>query len=170
MPSLSGRLGRLVALRCPRCGRGRLFVAPFRMADACGECNLDFRREGGFYLGSIYLNYAATILAAGAVAAAAWGLAGWSLRGTIAAALAVAVLLPLLLFHHARAALLAIDAAVNRWQLPTGTGEPDPPRALTADDAQAGCALGVALVAIFLFGLAMAAVTIAVARLAPTLE
>lgn len=140
------------------------------MADGCASCGLDFRREGGFYLGSIYLNYAATILAAGAVAAAAWGLAGWSLPATIAVALVVAVLLPLLLFHHARAALLAIDAAVNRWQLPTGATEPDPPRALAADDAQAGCALGVALTAIFLFGLAMAAVTIAIARLAPTLE
>ena len=56
------RIGRALRLRCPRCGRGKLFVGWFRMPERCEECRLDFRREPGFYLGSIYVNYGLTAL------------------------------------------------------------------------------------------------------------
>jgi len=130
------------------------------MEHACPSCGLDFRREGGFYLGSIYLNYGVTVLVTGAVYAAAWGLFGWSAEGALAAALLLAVVIPILLFHHARALLLAIDSAVNRGQGSSGHAAPE---ALAGDDAQAGCAMGIVLVLILVFGLAMAAVTVYVA-------
>src|SRR5687768_16223960 len=56
------RVGRSLRLRCPRCGRGKLFVGWFTMPDKCAECGLDIRREPGFYLGSIYFNYGMTAL------------------------------------------------------------------------------------------------------------
>jgi hypothetical protein len=135
------------------------------MEEACPACGLDFRREGGFYLGSIYLNYGVTVLVTGAVYAAGVGLLGWSAEAALAAALVLAVLLPVLFFHHARALLLAIDATVNR-----GQSSPDgmiPPRALAGDDAQAGRAMGIALALILLFGLAMAVVTLSFVGLGP---
>ncbi|MFZ4731760.1 MAG: hypothetical protein ACOYK7_04380 [Pirellulales bacterium] len=73
------------------------------------------------------------------------------------------MLLPVLLFHHARALLLSIDSAVNRGQPSNGHSAPE---ALAGDDAQAGCALGIAIALILLFGLGMAAVTVYVAGLA----
>ena len=53
-------LGRSWRLRCPRCGRSKLFAGWFRMRRKCPTCGLDFDREPGFYLGSIYINYGLT--------------------------------------------------------------------------------------------------------------
>lgn len=49
--------GRSWRLRCPRCGEGRIAKNWYTTHDACPRCGLDFQVEGGFYLGSIYLNY-----------------------------------------------------------------------------------------------------------------
>jgi hypothetical protein len=53
---------RSLRLRCPACGKGRLFRNLFAMHEACDHCQLPFRREPGFYLGSIYVNYGLTAL------------------------------------------------------------------------------------------------------------
>ena len=53
-------LGRSLRLRCPACGRGKLFAGWFRMHPSCGACGLAFEREPGFFLGSIYVNYGLT--------------------------------------------------------------------------------------------------------------
>ena len=156
---------RGVLLRCPACGRGSLFRGWFQMHDACGSCGLPFTREQGFYLGSIYINYGVTVIVTGAL----YGLLVLGLGTThetaLAACLVVAVALPILFFRHARSFLLALDGSVNRHQQhPNGEtdGHPDPTQlaALTADDGRAGCAMGVALALILLFGLGMAVVTI----------
>ena len=38
-------LGRGLALRCPRCGQGRLFRGWLRMHDRCAACGASFARE-----------------------------------------------------------------------------------------------------------------------------
>ncbi|HJT34075.1 MAG TPA: DUF983 domain-containing protein [Pirellulales bacterium] len=53
---------RSCRLRCPRCGKSRLFTGWFRMKAGCKVCGLDFQQEPGFYLGSIYFNYGLTAL------------------------------------------------------------------------------------------------------------
>jgi len=149
-------LARALALRCPRCGGGRLFAGWFRMHPACDRCGLPFAREPGFYLGSIYVNYGITVILTGSLYAAILGLGG-SHEAALAACLAVAVLFPIAFFRHARSLLLALDSSVNRHQ---GAGPADP-ATLASDDASAGCLMGAALVAILLFGLGMAVVTVA---------
>ena len=57
-------LARGLRLRCPRCGVGRLFRGPFRILHNCPECHLRFEREQGYFVGAIYLNYAATVVVA----------------------------------------------------------------------------------------------------------
>lgn len=168
---------RGLALRCPRCGGGRLFRGLFRMHDACSACGLTFRREPGFYLGSIYINYGITVILTGLLyAALALGL-GLPQRTTLGICLAVAVLFPLAFFRHARSFLLAMDSAVNRHQSqpPAAGGTPGEPglsqaqlRALSQDDASAGCMMGIALALIVLFGLLMAGVTIYFTMITPT--
>lgn len=158
---------RAAALACPRCGRGRLFHGLFRMRQACDRCGLPFSREPGFYLGSIYINYGATVLLTGGLYAALVLLMGSSAETALAICLGVSVAFPILFFRHARSLLLAIDASVNRGQTQASggpsTGMSPTTRdlaALSSDDARAGCLMGVVLVLIILFGLGMAAATL----------
>ncbi len=53
--------------RCPRCGRGRLFVKLFRLAQRCEACGLVYRREQGAMTGQMYLSAAVTEILAGAL-------------------------------------------------------------------------------------------------------
>lgn len=158
-------------LRCPACGRGRLFRGLFRMHDGCVDCGLSFRREPGFYLGSIYINYGVTVLLAGGLFALLVPGCGVSQTNAFAVCLAVAVLFPLTFFRHARALLLAIDSTVNRHQA-AGHAAAGPSAApgdlpsdeltrLSADDASAGCMMGIALALVVAFGLVMGLVTLA---------
>ncbi len=48
-------------LKCPRCSVGRLFRRPFSMNSYCSHCGLKFEREQGYFVGAIYINYAATV-------------------------------------------------------------------------------------------------------------
>ena len=116
------------------------------MHDGCDGCGLSFAREPGFYLGSIYLNYAATALGTGALYALLVLGLGWSHEATLAICLMVAVAFPIWFFRHARSLLLAMDCAVNRGA--------------SSDDAHAGYFLGIALVLILLFGIGMAVITL----------
>ncbi len=160
-------VARAARLRCPACGEGPLFRGWFRMHDACTGCGASFRRESGFYLGSIYINYGITVIVTGALYAALVLIGGTSHETALTICLAVAVALPVLFFRHARSLLLALDGSVNRNQQQSGEmmdpsidSDREKLAALTADDGRAGCAMGVALALILLFGLGMAAVTI----------
>lgn len=135
------------------------------MEPRCSGCSLDFRREPGFYLGSIYINYGVTAL----TTIALYGLlvlsAGCTAEQALAACLAVAVALPLWLFRYARAFLLAIDGAVNgESQSASGVEAGGLTEAQLSshrtNDGQAGCAMGIAMTLVLLFALVMAAVTL----------
>lgn len=154
-------------VRCPACGEGPLFRGWFRMHEACRACSASFSREQGFYLGSIYINYGVTVIVTGALYAVNVLGAGLSHKTALTACLAVAIAFPVLFFRHARSFLLALDGSVNRHQqhdsaaaTTDGAGGTNHLAALTADDGRAGCAMGIALALILLFGLGMAAVTI----------
>src|SRR5262245_50094119 len=54
-------LSRALHLRCLGCGQGQIFQGLFRMAAECSACGLKFEREPGYFLGAIYINYAATV-------------------------------------------------------------------------------------------------------------
>ena len=155
-------------LLCPRCGQGRLFTGWFAMREACPHCGLDFKREPGFYLGSIYINYGVTALGTGALYALLVFVFGTSHEAALAACLVAAVLFPIWFFRYARSGLLAIDASVNREHpeevdSPNVSGTPlgdDVLESHRSADASAGCFMGIALVLILLFGLVMAIVTV----------
>lgn len=137
------------------------------MRRACDHCRLPFSREPGFYLGSIYINYGATVLLTGGLYAVLVLVAGCSTETALAICLGVAVAFPVLFFRHARSFLLALDASVNSQQTHVAAGAADGPSqstrhldSLTSDDARAGCLMGIVLVLIILFGLGMAAATL----------
>jgi uncharacterized protein (DUF983 family) len=102
-------VGRAVLLRCPFCGRGKLFRGFFAMHEHCPQCGKSFHREPGFYLGSIYFNYGLTafiVAIAYPVLLFGYGLPEQPLL--IGAAL-FTLICPILFFRHARSLWLGFD-------------------------------------------------------------
>jgi len=105
-----------LSLCCPRCGVGKLYAKPFRMFEHCPHCQLKFEREQGYFVGAIYINYAATV----AIAVPGFFLLDAFTTMRIQQQLAVwvpfAVVFPLLFFHHARSLWLALDHFFNPFE------------------------------------------------------
>lgn len=55
-------LSRGIRLRCPVCGIGRLFSSFWAMREECAHCGVSFRREPGFWLGSMDINLTLSLL------------------------------------------------------------------------------------------------------------
>jgi uncharacterized protein (DUF983 family) len=125
--TLSRMLRAALRLRCPRCGIGELYAKPFKMFDHCPHCHLKFEREQGYFVGAIYINYAATV----AIAVSGFFLLDAFTTMTIHQQLALwvpfAVLFPLLFFHHARSLWLVMDHFFN----PSESLYPVPPKPRT---------------------------------------
>ena len=100
-------------LKCPRCGAGRLYHKAFRMYEECSHCGLRFEREQGYFIGAMYINYAATV----AVAVPGFFLldafAGLSINQQLALWVPFAIIFPLAFFHHARSLWLVLDYFFN---------------------------------------------------------
>ena len=103
-------------LRCPRCGLGKLYAKPFKMFEHCPHCELKFEREQGYFVGAIYINYAATV----AIAVPGFFLLDafttMSIHEQLAVWVPFAIIFPLLFFHHARSLWLALGHFFNPGQ------------------------------------------------------
>jgi uncharacterized protein (DUF983 family) len=60
------RLAAIVALRCPRCLKGRVWLRFVSMNPTCPACGFVFERESGYFAGAMVVSYglAVPILAA----------------------------------------------------------------------------------------------------------
>jgi uncharacterized protein (DUF983 family) len=115
-PTMGQALSRALKLRCPRCGEGKLFVGFFRMHPRCSSCGLRFERAPGYFLGSAYVNYAATALAVTLGYMLLHVGARYSNRQLALPLAGFCVLFPLFFFRYARALWLAMDCFLD----PTG--------------------------------------------------
>jgi uncharacterized protein (DUF983 family) len=104
--------GRAVRLRCPRCGQTPLFTGWFRMHARCDLCGLVFERAQGYWVGAIYVNYAATALIAVTGAFVLWG-HGMSMTGQLALWIPFCVIFPLWFFRYSRSLWLALEYCIN---------------------------------------------------------
>ena len=110
--TLAALFGRALALRCPACGTGGLFVSWLRMRDRCGGCGLSTGRgEEGYLVGAYLFNLIAAELLWGAlfigILVATWPAPPWDLLLWGGGAL---MLVAPLLFHPlARTLFLAFD-------------------------------------------------------------
>jgi uncharacterized protein (DUF983 family) len=117
---------RALLLRCPFCGKGKLFRGWFAMHEVCPHCGVTLAREPGFYLGSIYFNYGLTAL----IVAIAYPLLLFNgvakSNVLLGGSLAFVILFPLVFFRHARSLWLGFDQFVDPREGEKGTGrEPD---------------------------------------------
>jgi uncharacterized protein (DUF983 family) len=104
-------LRRALRLRCPACGQTAIFRPwSFRMPEECAHCRLALESEPGFYLGAIYVNYGVTSVAILVTYAVMTFALQISAKHKLAVCGAIAVILPVLMFRHARSLWLAMDA------------------------------------------------------------
>ena len=102
-------VGRALLLRCPFCGRGKLFRGSFAMHDQCPSCGKSFHREPGFFLGSIYFNYGLTALIVAIGYPVLLFYYEMDEQRLLIGAAVFTLLCPILFFRHARSLWLGFD-------------------------------------------------------------
>lgn len=116
-------LGRAWRLRCPSCGRGRLFKNPISMNSSCSECGLRFEREPGYFLGSIYINYGLTALLVTLFYFALFFSGAVSPETALWIVTGFALVFPIWFFRYARSLWLGFD---HFWDPPTADKDRQP--------------------------------------------
>ncbi len=108
-PTLETLVGRGLRLTCPRCGEGPLYRTYTRMHEKCPQCQFVYNRAPGYYLGATYINYGITALSMTAMFLTCRLVFEFPIKEIIWPAFAYSLILPMLLFKHARAMWLALD-------------------------------------------------------------
>ena len=86
------------------------------MHERCAVCGLVYEREQGYFVGAIYLNYAATVaVAVGTVLLLDWTV-GLTLRQQLVVGITLVTLVPLAFFRYSRSLWLAVDHLVTRLE------------------------------------------------------
>jgi uncharacterized protein (DUF983 family) len=96
---------RGLKLRCPVCGRGKLFKSYFVMNPACSTCGVSFAREHGQWVGSLDIN---TFLTAFVLMIGVGFGPLWSLWTSLLVWCSAAVLVPIATFRFSRGLWTAI--------------------------------------------------------------
>src|SRR6185369_18042450 len=113
MPSFPQRARRTtwngLRLRCPRCGQDKLFRGLFAMNEDCGICGLHYEREAGYFVGAIYVNYAATTVMSLSGFFLLDSLLDLSMYQQIALWAFFSTVFPLWFFRYSRSLWLALD-------------------------------------------------------------
>jgi len=113
-PRLRALVARGLRLRCPYCGKARIFRRWFFMPDLCPHCQTRFVREDGYFLGAYAINLVvAEFLGLGAVLIFLFQM-DLSLIATEAIAIGTAIGLPVLFFPWSRTLWMALDLFFDR--------------------------------------------------------
>jgi uncharacterized protein (DUF983 family) len=104
----------LARLRCPICGKGKLFRGYFDSPERCPSCGYFFMRESGYFLPHVPIGYAFTVLAALITWPILYYLAGIrNAAFTLSVMVAVAVLFGIWFVRYSKAIWLAIDLTLH---------------------------------------------------------
>ncbi|TMC19765.1 MAG: DUF983 domain-containing protein [Chloroflexi bacterium] len=107
---------RGLLLRCPNCGKGKLFRRGFTMYEKCPVCGWRYEREEGYWTGAVAVNLVVTELLIALVAvplAVALALAQKPVTLLIIIGLPLPFILPFLFFRHAKSLWMSIDFMVH---------------------------------------------------------
>ena len=119
-PTLGTLLWRAVCLRCPRCGEGKMYRSMFSMHSRCSHCEFRFERGGGYYLGSVYINYGLTAMIMTVIVIASFILARITPDKLVVPLVIFILVFPTSLFRHSRAFWLVLDCQIDRSVLEEG--------------------------------------------------
>ena len=95
-------------LRCPRCGRGKLYRKWYTMFDKCGYCGWRFEREEGYWTGAMAINLVGTELLLAAVAIPL-AVAQAPVIPVSVAGVILAICLPVGFYRHAKSLWMTVD-------------------------------------------------------------
>lgn len=102
-------------MRCPSCGQAAAFTSWFHMRDRCPVCHFWFERGEGYFLGATCVNMVAAIILPAIVyvviVVLGWPNPAWF--AAAAAAIALAVLIPVVFYPFARVVWLAFDLVIR---------------------------------------------------------
>jgi uncharacterized protein (DUF983 family) len=108
------KLGSLLRLHCPICGKGKLFRGYFDSPERCPSCGYFFMRESGYFLPHVAIGYGFTIL----MALGTWPFLYYvvgvrSPAITLGTMVAVAVLFGIWFIRYSKVLWLAIDLTLH---------------------------------------------------------
>jgi len=106
-------LWRSLRLLCPACGEASIARGPFRVRHHCPNCRSLFKREEGFFVGAILANVMTTEFVI-LIACLIWlTLIGSSYETVLAGLFILALLFPVLFYHHSWSLWLGFDFLVE---------------------------------------------------------
>lgn len=102
--------------RCPRCGRGKLFVRGFKMYERCPSCNWVYEREEGYWTGAIAINLVLTEIIAAAIVVP---LAAMQFNPLILYPVGIPLiaLIPIIFYRETKGVWMSIDFILNPTSL-----------------------------------------------------
>ena len=106
-------LSRAIRLRCPACGHSSLIERPFHIRHHCPSCRSLFKREEGFFVGAILANVITTEFVILVVCLISLLVVGAGYQTVLVVLLVLALLFPLLFFHHSWSLWLAFDYLIE---------------------------------------------------------
>jgi len=121
MVKLTTLLRRGLLLRCPVCGRGKLFSGIFTMNKQCSFCHFTFEREEGYFSSAMAINLVVSELLVTAFALPLAANQSIPIALILVIGIPLALLLPLLFFRHSRSLWLTMDHylhPISREELP----------------------------------------------------
>ncbi len=123
--SLSTSLIRALFLRCPHCGKGKLFRRGFTMYERCPVCGWSFEREEGYWTGAVAVNLVVTELLVTllVVPLAVWlAITQQPITLLVITGLPLAFILPFVFFRHSKSFWMSIDFMLSLvgWYKPLG--------------------------------------------------
>jgi len=114
-PSVGTLLGRGLRLRCPACGKTKMFRNWFSMLDPCAVCGRRYHRAPGYLLGSIYFNYGVTTVLVLAIYFGLYFTEAMTGRPLLYLTGTFSLLFPIWFFRYARALWIAMDEKFDPW-------------------------------------------------------
>ena len=106
-------LSRAIRLRCPACGQSSLIERPFHIKHHCPSCRSLFKREEGFFVGAILANVITTEFVILVVCLFFLLVMGASYETVLVALFILALVFPVLFFHHSWSFWLAFDYLIE---------------------------------------------------------
>ncbi|HSB87478.1 MAG TPA: DUF983 domain-containing protein [Ilumatobacteraceae bacterium] len=125
-PTFGRMFRRALVLHCPWCGSRRTFIRKWLgKYERCRTCGIRWRREEGFELGAVAINTMVTFLALAVGMTIGFVLTSPDIAvgAMVVSLVAVAVLMPIVIYPFTFTVWLAFDLAVHR---------PDPAELLEA--------------------------------------
>jgi len=133
MPTFLTLLTRGILLRCPVCGKGKLFRSAFGMHKQCPECHFRYEREEGYFTSALAIDLVVSELIVTVIALPLAANPGIPIITALLWCLPLAALLPIIFYRHSRSLWMSMDHFLHP-ALGSGFAHHPPPQQNLRDD------------------------------------